>query len=105
MSIAELDKVDGIGVDKKEKALHLLISDHMDWKEEDIHIEILQDKINAYLQFIEGRQYVKRYGRGFKTFYIDISQKYAMTEKCREFILVASRQLTPHGIYIRVSAS
>ena len=32
MSIAELDKVDGIGVDKKEKALHLLISDHMDWK-------------------------------------------------------------------------
>ena len=50
MSIAELNIVDAIGVDKKENALRMMISDHLDWEDKNIHLEILQEKINAYLQ-------------------------------------------------------
>ena len=45
MSIAELNIVDAIGVDKKENALRMMISDHLDWEDKDVHLEILQEKI------------------------------------------------------------
>ena len=44
MSIAELNIVDAIGVDKKENALRMMISDHLDWEDKNIHLEILQEK-------------------------------------------------------------
>lgn len=100
MSVVDLNKIDGVGKDKKENALRLIISDHLDWQEEDIHIEVLQDKINAYLQYIDGRQYVKSYGEGISKFYIDIHFMETITEKCTQFLNVASRQLNPHNIYI-----
>ena len=38
MSIAELNIVDAIGVDKKENALRMMISDHLDWEDKSMHI-------------------------------------------------------------------
>ena len=45
MSIAELNIVDAIGADKKENALRMMISDHLDWEDKNIHLEILQEKM------------------------------------------------------------
>lgn len=38
--------------------------DPVDWQEEieAIHLEILQEKINNYIHFLESKQYVERYG-------------------------------------------
>ena len=65
MSIAELNIVDAIGVDKKENALRMMISDHLDWEDKDVHLEILQEKINAYLQYLGNKQYESKYGDDF----------------------------------------
>lgn len=100
MSIVELDKVDAVGKDKKECALRLMITDHLDWKYEDIHLEILQDKINTYIQYIESKQYFEQYGEEFLKFYIDIHFKEKITEKCIDFLRVASEQLKPENIFI-----
>lgn len=77
-----------------------MITDHLDWEHEDIHLEILQDKINTYLQYIEGKQYLKQYGEDFLKFYIDIHFKEKITEKCIDFLRVAEKQLQPESIFI-----
>jgi hypothetical protein len=61
MSIDQLDKIDFYGVDRERTRVRLVITDHLDWEEfdEGDHLELLQNKINAYLQFVEGGQWVK----------------------------------------------
>ena len=102
MSIADLDKIDAIGTDKNEKALRLMISDHMDWEFEDIHIEILQDKLNMYLQYIESKQYVEKYGDEFEHYYIDIYFKENITKDCFAFLEEVSMQLEVFNVYINM---
>jgi len=102
MSIVDLDKVDAVGIDKAERALRLMISDHLDWKYESIHLEILQDKINLYLQYIENKQYVEKYGEGFAKFFIDIYFKEKITENCVKFLNVVSEQLYSECIFINM---
>ena len=55
MSICEFDVVDGAGV--QNDSLILMITDHLDWIsiDEETHMNMLVKKINAYLDFIEGR--------------------------------------------------
>lgn len=36
-----------------ENKLVLMIADHLDWENELQHLSLLQDKINAYVSFIE----------------------------------------------------
>jgi hypothetical protein len=57
MSISETNVVDVVGVDPEKKIVRLAISDHLGWndsEEEKEHLWLLQEKINAYLRFIEG---------------------------------------------------
>lgn len=53
--IDQLDKIDIISTDKQGNIV-LHITDHHDWDSEKEHVLLLQDKINAYLQFIESGQ-------------------------------------------------
>jgi len=54
MSIDEVNKIDMIITDKKKTRVGLVISDHLDWEEgEGEHLVLLQDKLNAYVHFIE----------------------------------------------------
>lgn len=59
MSIDQLDKIDFHAVDPQKTKVRLVITDHLDWDkfDEGDHLELLQDKINAYLYFIEGGQW------------------------------------------------
>jgi len=100
MSITDLDRVDAVGVEGT--TLHLMLSDHMDWEYEDIHLEILQDKINLYLQYIENKQYVQQYGDEFLEFIIEIYFKEKIPKNCLKFLQVASAQLNPNNIYINM---
>lgn len=53
MPIDKSDKVDLLGIDKSTGVVRLTISDHLDWTHEFEHLQLLQDKLNSYLRFIE----------------------------------------------------
>ena len=46
-----------MATDENGKALILLISDHLDWKNEYDHLLRLQEKINSYITFCEEHQW------------------------------------------------
>src|SRR5579872_4651547 len=56
MSISENNKIDAIGTDKVTGDIILTIADHLDWTDSNMHLNILQEKLNAYIQFIESGQ-------------------------------------------------
>lgn len=59
MSVEDKNVIDVISIDKDGNTV-LTISDHLKWDDENEHLLILQDKINAYLESIEGGDlYVK----------------------------------------------
>jgi len=85
MSVVESGTVDGIAVDGNE--LRLLISDHLDFNDEYNHLMCLQEKINAYLGFIESRQYAEIYPDSqVESVVIEIHFKYKITDNCKKFI-------------------
>ncbi len=102
MSISDVEKVDGIGISKDRQQLDLLITDHLDWENEYDHLILLQDKINAYLGFIESNQYLEIYpGQHFASFNIEIHFKYGTTPNCIKFIEYVDKQIVVLNISIR----
>ena len=56
MSVVDNKMVDGAGL-TDDKGIILLITDHVDWSDEYQHLVMLQEKINAYITFLEEKQY------------------------------------------------
>ena len=58
-------ELDAIGI--VDNHIELLLVDSVGWQEEieAVHLEILQEKINNYIHFLESKQYVERYGDSF----------------------------------------
>ncbi len=63
MSVVDEGIIDFAGLDKDQRNLDLFICDHLTWGEEtdDVHLLMLQNKLNDYLQFIEGGQINENY--------------------------------------------
>ncbi len=61
MSVEQEKIIDVIGVDKKTGDVILTISDHLNWEDETRHLLLLQEKINAYLAFIESEEMIGSY--------------------------------------------
>jgi hypothetical protein len=59
MTIEQSDVVDAISTN--EEFVNLTISDHLDWDDELEHIYALQEKINAYLSFVESGEILAVY--------------------------------------------
>jgi hypothetical protein len=60
MSIEQQNTIDVIGIDKETNQVILTISDHLEWQENN-HLVLLQEKINAYLRFIESGEINESY--------------------------------------------
>ena len=60
MSVENKNVIDIVSIDEEGNAV-LTISDHLEWDIENEHILILQDKINCYLQAIEGGDLYNKY--------------------------------------------
>jgi hypothetical protein len=87
MSIVDTEKIDIIGTDKNTGEVILTISDHLDWSNEVSHMEILQEKLNTYIDFIEGGQLLEDYPDGKeKKIKIDIISQYEFSETGKEFL-------------------
>ena len=98
MSICEFDVVDGAGV--QNDSLILMITDHLDWIsiDEETHMNMLVKKINAYLDFIEGRQYQKTYPN-------DVRCKYEVPAKCVRYLEKANEKIKPLKTQIRLQVN
>ena len=53
MSVVDNKTVDGVALTDDKKGIILLITDHLEWKDEYQHLIMLQAKINAYISFLE----------------------------------------------------
>lgn len=61
MSVANPSVVDAIGVDPSSGEVVLTIFDPLDWVDGESHLTVLQDKLNAYLAFIESGEILEAY--------------------------------------------
>ncbi|MDV3349823.1 hypothetical protein QGP82_14050 [Leptothoe sp. LEGE 181152] len=87
MSIQNLDEVDLIGVNKAIGRVELAIIDDLDWNDVKSHLLILQDKVNAYLGFIESGQIYESYpeASSFRPV-IQVLAQYSLPKEGREFM-------------------
>jgi hypothetical protein len=99
MSVEDIDKVDRIGIDRKTGDVHLLISDHLDWgQNEGEHLFVLQDKLNTYLEFVESGQLYAKYPhtRGKKIVF-EVMGKFALSEEARKFYQIVGKAVQDYG--------
>jgi hypothetical protein len=85
MSINQTDTIDIIGTTPEGKVI-LTISDHHPW---DVtwHFQLLQDKINAYLQFIESGQIFEDYPNAVgRELAIETAMKHEPTSEAISFL-------------------
>ena len=100
MSVLEKNEIDALGIDEKGNLLMLII-DEMAWKNKNEHLYCLQNKINAYVSFIDTKQYSKTYpNRIFKQYVIKICFLYKIPRKCLRFLKEVNRQLNMYNIYV-----
>jgi hypothetical protein len=65
MSVERVDVVDFVSINSRGDVV-LTISDHLSWDGGSWHLQILQEKVNAYISYIESGQLLESYpdGRG-----------------------------------------
>lgn len=102
MSVVDNRTVDGIALTENKTEIILLITDHLDWEDEYEHLTLLQEKINAYVSFIEEKQYVKIYPcESIAYSLIEIHFLHNLTYNAEKFIHTVNNQLKEFGIGIR----
>lgn len=66
------------------------------------HLTLLQEKINAYISYLESNQYKEQYPEmTFDLAVIEIHFKYDITEICEKFLQSVQNQLGQYGIEIK----
>lgn len=106
MSVLDTETIDMMGIDKKTGALSLLITDALGWDEDvEEHLELLQDKINSYLGFIEGDQILEHHlDAREREIEILIMFKESLSDPALEFLDYANTVLTEAGYRLSVRA-
>ena len=78
-----------------DKHLELLLVDPVHWQEEieAVHLEILQEKLNNYIYFLESKQYVEQYGDSFDKKVIHITFQYSPSDNGLSFLAAVQKVL------------
>lgn len=101
MSLTQLDKIDTMNLEEGSSNVVLTISDEHDWESHKDHLLILQQKINAYLGFIEHKEYLKSNPEYHgKPFVIKIISKNEYPEIAKEFLQRVQGIIKPTGVKI-----
>ncbi len=61
MSVEQRKVVDCVGIGRADGRAILTISDHLPWLPDNVHLLVLQNKINDYLAFIESGEIYESY--------------------------------------------
>jgi hypothetical protein len=91
MSVDQADKIDFVTIDKASGDLWLIVSDHLPWNEnEGEHLVLLQNKLNAYLRFIEsGEVFEKVPAAKGRSIVINVVGKFPLSQKAETFFGMA----------------
>ncbi len=107
MSVIDYYQVDGLGINNNnENDLILLIHDNLGWDEESEkgHLDHLQNKINAYVKFIETKQYEHSYpNMNLNEFTIDIHMNQHPSDMGVKFLDLVNRDLQKNNIKVIVA--
>src|SRR5690349_2361660 len=107
MAIDDLDKIDLLVTDEEKTFVRLVITDHLDWEELDQghHLELLQDKINAYLHFVEdGQLAATRPDLKGVPVVIRVDAKYPPSEEATKFYRLAGPVAAEAGVSLELRA-
>lgn len=108
MAIDNIKVIDGMGINKEQDSIMLLLCDHLPWEGDKApkvvdHLLLLQKKINAYVAFLESGQYKEKYpALEFEMAVIDIRFQYEIPENCVQFLQTVQDQVGKFGIKIEV---
>ena len=95
-------ELDAIGT--VDNYLELLLVDSLEWQEEieAVHLEILQEKMNNYIHFLESKQYVARYGDNFDKKVIHITFQYSPSDNGLAFLAAVQKVLQNTDMSLKV---
>ncbi|MFD0588389.1 DUF6572 domain-containing protein [Paenibacillus sp. GCM10027627] len=98
MALQKTNELDAIGVDNITGFVTLAIFDSLEWANEEEHLFLIQEKINAYLEFLESGEIYSVYehaeGRNIE---IKIYFKYDIPQNCMEFLEKAAEIVAVAG--------
>ncbi|MDG0025359.1 DUF6572 domain-containing protein [Trinickia sp. Y13] len=105
MTIEQTGTVDIVNVDRDSGDLLLTVSDHLPWSEgEGQHLLLLQEKLNAYLGFIESGELVKRFPEASgRQIVINVVGKFPLSETAQAFFERAGTAIETAGFKLRFS--
>jgi hypothetical protein len=102
MPVDNTSVIDSISLDKDGNVV-LTISDHLPWDDKNEHLMILQNKINAYLAFIENGELIENYpDADGKPVVINIITKYLPTDNAEIFIKRTRQILEERGYKLKL---
>ena len=95
-------ELDAIGT--VDNHLELLLVDPVGWEEEieAVHLEMLQEKLNNYIYFLESKQYVARYGDSFNKKVIHITFQYSPSNNGLAFLAAAQKVLQNTDMSLKI---
>ena len=108
MTITERDQIDIIATQPGGSEVRLVIADHLPWDDLPEHARLLQDKVNAYLAFIESGQWAQTSGIHLPErpeFGITLAVLYAPTGDAKAFLASVKNFLGGVGVAFTVDAS
>lgn len=102
MSVEQTNVIDFIGVSRETGEVVLTISDHLTWTDSVVHQTILQNKLNAYLSFIESGDLFQEYpdARG-RAVVVRIVFRNLPDGAGREFLARAKQVMESAGLALR----
>ncbi|MCL2137824.1 MAG: hypothetical protein FWH40_09990 [Coriobacteriia bacterium] len=100
MTIADEDTIDFAGIEKDTGTLVLTIVDHLAWGEEydGVHLLFLQNKMNTYLQFIEGGQVNDSFPpEAYEKIVIRVIAQYPFSSDCLRLLDLSKQAIVNAG--------
>jgi hypothetical protein len=102
MTIEDQNVIDFVGTDVLGNAV-LTITDHLSWDKAGEHLHSLQEKLNAYLRFIEsGEIYQKFPTMRERPVVIDVVVKFPVPQSAQWFFTKASAAIGDAGFKLSV---
>ncbi len=103
MSVSDPKKIDAIAA--KDNMLIMLITDHLRWDKYQVaHLQMLQDKLNTYIRFIDNKGYAERFpDKEFTEFVIEINFLHQYDEGFVKMLELAKPELFRRHITVKYS--
>ena len=97
MGVEQAAVIDFIGIDKMSGAVHLTITDSLEWGAD--HLRLLQEKLNAYLAFVESGELYSVYpGAAGRPVVLDVRLRYRPDADATLFLERAAALIAGAGL-------